>query len=216
MKSVDKITYRITYTKGDEVKYISHLDFLRCINRAFKRAKLPVKYSQGFNPHIVQNIALPCPVGVMSECEMVDIDMTEKVEISDLVKRLGESMPRGIEILGAKLKEETDRDFFDIDSASYEIDFCAEAPIDPSAFDNEESFMIEKKSKRGMKEVNIKDFVKEMHTTKTGDDTYHIDAVLCAGATLNLKADLLLSAMSNYYGVGFKDIKIIRKTIMYK
>jgi len=216
LKSVDKITYRITYTKGDEVKYISHLDFLRCINRAFKRAKLPVKYSQGFNPHIVQNIALPCPVGVMSECEMVDIDMTEKVEISDLVKRLGESMPRGIEILGAKLKEETDRDFFDIDSASYEIDFCAEAPIDPSAFDNEESFMIEKKSKRGMKEVNIKDFVKEMHTTKTGDDTYHIDAVLCAGATLNLKADLLLSAMSNYYGVGFKDIKIIRKTIMYK
>lgn len=216
MKSEAKITYRITYTKGDEVKYISHLDFLRCINRAFKRAKLPVKYSQGFNPHIVQNIALPCPVGVMSECEMVDIDMTEKVETSDICKRLGESMPRGIEILGAKLKDETDRDFFDIDSASYEIDFCAEAPIDETAFDNLESFTIEKKSKRGMKEVNIKDFVKEMHTTKTGDDTYHIDATLCAGATLNLKADLLLSAMSTYYGVGFKDIKIIRKAIMYK
>ena len=216
MKSVDKITYRITYTKGDEVKYISHLDFLRCINRAFKRAKLPVRYSQGFNPHIVQNIALPCPVGVMSKCEMVDIDMTEKVETSLICKRLGESMPRGIEILGAKLKDENDRDFFDIDSASYEIDFCTASPIDASAFDKEESFMIEKKSKRGMKEVNIKDFVKEMHTSKVSDDTYHIDAVLCAGATLNLKADLLLSAMSNYYGVGFKDIKIIRKTIMYK
>ena len=57
MNAETKIVYRITYTKGDGVKYISHLDFLRCVNRAFKRAKLPVKYSQGFNPHILQNIA---------------------------------------------------------------------------------------------------------------------------------------------------------------
>ena len=155
MKNEAKITYRITYTKGDEVKYISHLDFLRCVNRAFKRAKLPVKYSQGFNPHIVQNIALPCPVGVVSECEMLDIDMTEEVDPSLICQKLNECMPRGIKILKVKLKD-GDADFFDIDSASYAIDFSSDAPIDAPAFDNEESFTIEKKSKRGMKEVNIK------------------------------------------------------------
>ena len=214
MKNDAKITYRITYTKGDEVKYISHLDFLRCINRAFKRAKLPVKYSQGFNPHIVQNIALPCPVGVESECEMLDIDMTETVDISALCENLGNAMPRGIKILKAKLKD-GDAEFFDIDSASYAIDFRAESPIDEKAFDALESFMIEKKSKRGMKEVNIKDFVKDMHTSKTADLTYHIDATLCAGQALNLKPDLLRSAMSAYYNTAFKDIKIVRKTIMH-
>lgn len=212
MNAEAKITYRITYTKGDEVKYISHLDFLRCINRAFKRAKLPVKYSQGFNPHIVQNIALPCPVGVMSECEMLDIDMTERLEPCAILQRLGECMPRGIKILDVKLKD-NDFDFFYIDSARYEIDFFASAPIKEGAFDNLDCFTIEKKSKRGMKEVNIKDYIKEMHTKKTGDNTYHIDAILCAGATLNLKPDLLLSAMSEFYGVRFKNVKIVRKEI---
>lgn len=209
-----KIIYRITYTKDEGVKYISHLDFLRCVNRAFKRAKMPVKYSQGFNPHILQNIALPCPVGVSSECEMLDIEMTRTLDCDELCRDLGAAMPRGIKILKAE-RRTNHPDFFDISSARYAIDFRSDAPIEADAFDKEECYIIEKKSKRGMKEVNIKDFVQSMHTTQSGECLYHIDAVINAGSQSNLKPDLLVSAMAKYYGANFCDIKIVRKEIFY-
>ena len=209
-----KIIYRITYTKDDGVKYISHLDFLRCVNRAFKRAKLPVKYSQGFNPHILQNIALPCPVGVSSECEMLDIEMTHTLDCDALCHELGAAMPVGIRILKAE-RRTSHPDFFDISSARYSIDFRSDAPIEADAFDKAECFMIEKKSKRGMKEVNIKDFVQSMHTTHSDQCRYHIDAVINAGSLSNLKPDLLVSAMAKYYNANFYDIKIVRKEIFY-
>ena len=209
-----KIIYRITYTKDEGVKYISHLDFLRCVNRAFKRAKLPVKYSQGFNPHILQNIALPCPVGVSSECEMLDIEMTRPLDCDELRLCLDKVMPRGIKILKAE-RYTNQPDFFDICSARYAIDFCSDVPIQTDEFDKAECFMIEKKSKRGMKEVNIKDFVQSMHTTETSKCSYHIDAVINAGAQSNLKPDLLTSAMAKYYAADFCNIKIVRKEIYF-
>lgn len=214
MSAEAKIIYRITYTKGDGVKYISHLDFLRCVNRAFKRAKIPVKYSQGFNPHILLNIALPCPVGVSSECEMLDIELKCEMAENLIYQNLSAAMPDGIKILNVQRR--TDQpDFFAIGSASYSIDFTSDKELDADAFDKLDAFMIEKKSKRGMKEVNIKDFVRSMQTRKTGDKSYHIDAVINAGSQSNLKPDLLTSAMAAYYEANFSDIRITRKEIFY-
>ncbi|MBE7052621.1 MAG: DUF2344 domain-containing protein [Ruminococcaceae bacterium] len=214
MNAETKIVYRITYTKGDGVKYISHLDFLRCVNRAFKRAKLPVKYSQGFNPHILQNIALPCPVGVSSECEMLDIEMTRELGEEELCKSLDAAMPDGIKILKAE-RRTNHPDFFAIESAKYSIDFSSNKDIDTESFDSLDCYMIEKKSKRGMKEVNIKDFVRSMKTSKTDNGTYHIDAVINAGSQSNLKTELLMSAMAEYYGAFFSDVKTVRKEIYF-
>lgn len=214
MNAETKIVYRITYTKGDGVKYISHLDFLRCVNRAFKRAKLPVKYSQGFNPHILQNIALPCPVGVSSECEMLDIEMTRELGEEELCKSLDAAMPDGIKILKAERRTHHP-DFFAIESAKYSIDFSSNKDIDTESFDSLDCYMIEKKSKRGMKEVNIKDFVRSMKTSKTDNGTYHIDAVINAGSQSNLKTELLMSAMAEYYGAFFSDVKTVRKEIYF-
>ena len=207
--------YRVTYTKGDSVKYISHLDFLRCVNRAFKRAKIPVKYSQGFNPHILLNIGLPCPVGVSSECEMLDIELKEEMDISSFITRLNDAMPSGIRILSAQRKYNLP-DFYDIEYALYDIRLTSSKEFEPQSFSDEECIMIEKKSKRGMKEVNIKEFIKNVNITHNGDLSYNISAVISAGNKLNLKPELLISAIAAYYGAEFKDITTVRKEIYFE
>ncbi|MBQ4630442.1 MAG: DUF2344 domain-containing protein [Clostridia bacterium] len=215
MKSETKFVYRITYTKGDSVKYISHLDFLRCVNRSFKRAKIPVKYSQGFNPHILLNIGLPCPVGVSSECEMLDIELKCEMDPALIVKNLDGAMPSGIKILSAERKT-NHPDFFAIEFAEYDISFSSDIEFDTNAFAHEECVMIEKKSKRGMKEVNIKEFVKEMKLESLGDKKYALKCIISAGNKLNLKPDLLVSSIASYHTASFKDIKTVRKKIFFE
>ena len=216
MKNENKFTYRITYTKDAEVKYISHLDFLRCLTRSLKRAKLPVRYSQGFNPHIVQNIALPCPVGVESECEMADVDLVEFISADEVAKRLSDAFPRGVRVISCKEKTDADPEFSLIGFARYKICFTSDKDFDPTEFDNSKEFMIEKKSKRGMKEVNIKDFIAQMHTLSLGENKYEIDAILCAGGLKNLKTDLLVQAIESFYGANLTDVRSKRMEIIYQ
>ena len=215
MNPETKFIYRITYTKGDSVKYISHLDFLRCVNRSFKRAKIPVKYSQGFNPHILLNIGLPCPVGVSSECEMLDIELKCEMDTDKIVADLDRAMPDGIKILSAE-RRISHPDFYDIEFAEYDITFTSDRDFDTEEFAKEESFTIEKKSKKGLKEVNIKDFVKEMKISKNGDNKFRLICTISAGNKVNLKSDLLVSAIASYHGATFKDIQTVRKKIFFE
>ena len=79
-KPKEHYIYRVKFTKGEEVKFIGHLDIMRLFQRAIKRAKLPVAYSQGFNPHQLLSFASPLTLGATSEGEYGDIEMAEKIE----------------------------------------------------------------------------------------------------------------------------------------
>jgi len=210
----NRFIYRITYTKGEMVKYISHLDFLRCVNRSFKRAKIPVKYSNGFNPHVLLNIALPCPVGVSSVCEMLDIELYEKMDTSLIKEKLASALPVGIEVIDV-CERLGKKDFFEISSALYDVSFKSDKEIDINKFVNEPEFLIEKKSKRGVKEVNIKDFVKKMELTEKNGNVYKLSIIIDAGSKSNLKSELLLNAMQSYYDAKFCDILTLRKEIYF-
>lgn len=214
MNQENKFIYRITYTKGDRVKYISHLDFIRCFNRAFKRANIPVKYSNGFNPHILLNIALPCPVGVSSVCEMLDIELTEKISCDDFASSMTKALPCDIKILKIEIKESMS-DFFAISSALYYISFKSDKAIRLEDFSNLECLMIEKKSKRGMKEVNIMDFVRSISLEKSKDLVYDIKACIDAGSESNLKPELLLKAMQSYFNASFSNVYTRREKIYF-
>ena len=214
MSQENRFIYRVKYTKGDRVKYISHLDFLRSVNRSFKRGKIPVKYSNGFNPHVLLNIALPCPVGVSSVCELLDIELYEKMEPTEIKSRLSLSLPEGIEALDVWERGQSP-DFFEISSALYKVQFASAKKIDIQKFIDEPLIMIEKKSKRGMKEVNIKDFVRNMEFSCEGDLKYTLDIIIDAGAKSNLKPELLLNAMAKYFETEFKDIQTERKEIYF-
>ncbi|MDR1065692.1 MAG: TIGR03936 family radical SAM-associated protein [Oscillospiraceae bacterium] len=82
-------------SKLGAAKYISHLDFMRTARRAFIRAGIPLRYSEGFNPHPLMSFALPLSVGQESVCELLDFELAGEMP-PDALKRLAAALPEGI------------------------------------------------------------------------------------------------------------------------
>ena len=90
---------RIRFCRGQEVKFISHLDILRLWQRALHRAEIPLAYSEGFSPHPRISLAAPLPIGVTSQAELMGILCTKWVSPHFLTAAVSQQLPLGIEIL---------------------------------------------------------------------------------------------------------------------
>ena len=106
---MDKL--RISYTQTGRAIWISHLDMMRMLQRAMNRASVPIRYSEGFNPHAQISILLPLSVGTESLCQLADIRVRADVDIATLPQKLTAVMPEGIVVTdcwedGAKAAEE--------------------------------------------------------------------------------------------------------------
>lgn len=89
---------RLTFSRGEELKYISHLDLMRLWQRALRRADIPLVYSQGFSPHPRLSLAAPLAVGVTSSGELIDIFLERRVSPHFFIKTVKEQLPRGVDI----------------------------------------------------------------------------------------------------------------------
>ena len=89
---------RMRFSKTGRAVWLSHLDLMRTMQRAFLRAGYPLKYSEGFNPHAQISILLPLSVGVASVCELMDFQLKEDVDVSEIPARLTAVMPEGITV----------------------------------------------------------------------------------------------------------------------
>jgi len=92
----------VAFGRGEELKYISHLDMMRLWQRALRRAGMPLAYSQGFNPQPRIAIASPLAVEVTSEGELMDVFLERKVSIDFFTRAVGEQLPQGIRIMAVK------------------------------------------------------------------------------------------------------------------
>ena len=92
---------RLRFAKEGRAVFISHLDLMRTMQRAFQRADLSLKYSEGFNPHPILSILLPLSVGVQSLCELMDFELAQPSALDSLPVRLTSVMPEGIRVLEA-------------------------------------------------------------------------------------------------------------------
>jgi len=90
---------RVRFCRGEEVKFISHLDIMRLWQRALHRARIALAYSEGFSPHPRISLAAPLPIGVTSEAELMDVSNTKWVSPHFFTKAMGQQLPPGIEIL---------------------------------------------------------------------------------------------------------------------
>ena len=90
---------RLKFSRGEEIKYISHLDLMRCWERALRRAEIPLAYSEGFSPHPRISLAAPLPIGVTSEAELMDITLQRAVSPYFLIQTLRKQLPPGIDVL---------------------------------------------------------------------------------------------------------------------
>jgi radical SAM-linked protein len=89
---------RIRFCRGEEVKFISHLDIMRLWQRALIRAGIPLAYSEGFNPHPRMSLAVPLALGVTSEAELMDIVLAKWVSPHAFAETLSRQLPPGIAI----------------------------------------------------------------------------------------------------------------------
>jgi radical SAM-linked protein len=89
---------RIRFSRGEEIKYISHLDLLRLWQRALVRAGIPLAYSEGFNPHPRMSLAAPLALGVTGEAELMDIYLAKWSSPHSFTAAIGRQLPRGVEV----------------------------------------------------------------------------------------------------------------------
>ncbi len=90
---------RIRFCRGQEVKFISHLDIMRLWQRALNRAEIPLAYSEGFSPHPKISLAAPLAVGITSEAELMDIVIAKWLSPHSFTATVSPQLPSGIEIL---------------------------------------------------------------------------------------------------------------------
>lgn len=90
--------YRLTFSKGEAMRFTSHLDLYRAWERCFRRANLPLLYSQGYTPRPKINIGLPLPLGLRAEREYLDLWLTEGLPAGEIHDRLRQTKPPGLKI----------------------------------------------------------------------------------------------------------------------
>ncbi|MEG0772356.1 TIGR03936 family radical SAM-associated protein [Clostridium sp.] len=194
-----KVRYLIKYSKESEIKFISHLDLMRTIQRIIRRAGIPIEYSKGFNPHMAISIAQPLSVGVYSIGEYMDIVLKEDIDTEVILNKLNENSPSGVRFIDVTKVEKNDNSkapqaMAIIDGARYLMKFRS-TNNQRSLNSLEElhampQWNIVKKSKSGEKEVDIKPLIKEFRLI-SDKDTLEFETLVACGSRENLSASLL-------------------------
>ena len=89
---------RLLFVMEGTAAYISHLDLLRTVQRAFPRTELEIKHSQGFHPHPIISIVLPLPVAQSSDCELLDFEVTQDTDGCGCADTLIAGLPEGLRV----------------------------------------------------------------------------------------------------------------------
>lgn len=160
---MDKL--RLRFEKTDRAVYISHLDLMHTMQRAFSRAGYELKYSEGFNPHPQISIALPLSVGASSLCEIMDFKLTQDVDISEIPAKLSAVMPEGIRVMDCYVPEHKPAllKYLEVEGVfEYDNRDAADMCDALRTFYAADEIIISKKTKRGMGESDIKAAIKEI------------------------------------------------------
>ncbi|MCI8623200.1 MAG: DUF2344 domain-containing protein [Provencibacterium sp.] len=202
------IDIRIFYTKRGRIRYISHLDMNRLMQRALSRAKLPVWFTQGFNPHLYLTFPLPLSLGFESDYEMMDIRLCDPLPMEEVRDRLNAQMPEGLSVLEAAPPQ----------MKAAQIAFCDyTVTLRGHAAAEWEEFLagpivVEKKTKRGVSEMDIRP-----HLTLLGLEEREGETALslrCAsGPVFNLNPSLPVEAFCRRYGYEAPDVSYLKTAV---
>jgi len=192
--------YILKYKRGEEVKYISHLDFIRFIQRVMRRADLPMSFSQGFNPHPLMSVALPLSVGVTADGELIKIGFEKDFSDNELKDIINNAFPPGFQIIQVKKVEGKEIDFTKLDRAIYmcRCELSGETLPDIDAFLENAEIKVMKKSKSGIKEADIKPHIHSLEITEHNGNEIVLKMCVDAGNNYNLKPDTVIEAMQKY------------------
>jgi len=216
------INMRLKFTKGPETKYISHLDLMRTFQRALRRAHIPIHYTEGFNPHPSMSFASALGIGVTSIGEYLDIVVEEEISEKDLMTRLNESLPMGLEIVDVTVLHDKAKSAMSlVTDARYSIELVFEDIIDVEKkiidFMAQDNIVVSKKQPKKNFEtidVDIKPMIKEINVLNQENKNVTLDCILACGSKANLKPQLLLEALNKFIGNEF-EVKEIKRVELY-
>lgn len=216
------VRYIAKFSKARGIKFISHLDLMRCVERAFRRAEIPVSYSKGFNPHTDLSFATPLSVGVSSSAEYMEFKLDSEMQEADILNNLNKSLSHDIFLMEVKrVNEQIPSLMSMIDAAMYEINLIniGESKLTKDEiieFMNKPDIEVIKSGKKGDRVVNIKPMIYFMDIKQEDDKTVIITATLAAGSKENLNPELLIQGMRTYInGLDKMEVRDIAKKETY-
>lgn len=217
-----RFKYRIKYTKGPELRFVSHLDMMRIFQRAIKRAGLPIGYSHGFNPHQLMSFANPLSLGMTSIGEYCDVEFVREENENEIMKKLNDVMNDGIEVLNVTRMAQTAQNAMaSISACEYEVYFnelMDADTVNKYAYDffNQKEIIAMKKTKNNCRETDIRPDIFALKDI-SDEECGKLDLMLAAGSIRSLRADLVAETFCKFAGEEFNKYKIRYKRIdMYR
>lgn len=208
------IRVRATFEKCGRATYISHLDLNRCMLRTFRRSRLPIWYTEGFNPHPYYSFALALSLGFESSCEILDFNLNEDIPYDEIKDKLNAVMPEGMRIV--KVAEQKQK-ITAIAKAEYSFSLVSDETDELFAAVQEliasPEILIEKKTKKGLKTVDIKPDM-EILTCNKAENSIDISMYLPAGTQTNYNPTLFIEALKKTTEIPFETKNIRRTAIL--
>ena len=208
-EEVSVLKARIKFRKYGVMKFIGHLDIMRYFQKAMRRAEIPIAFTGGYSPHMVMSFANPLGVGLTSDGEYFDIELSESVDFAQAVRRLNEAMVEGMEIVNMiEISDDKKKTGMAIVAAAdYLLDLVPGTLPDDwetqmDAFLAQSEIRILKQTKRSEKEVDIKPLIYRMEV-----QDHKLFMQLAAGSVENLKPGLVMEAFCRFLDADATQLK---------
>ncbi len=187
---------RFLFKKEDISCFTSHLDMTRAFSRAIFAKELPIWFTEGFHPHPYMVFGQPLPLGMAGEREFLDVKLLSDMPDTELIAKLNEQLPSGIEIVSVgepvfKAKE--------IAFARFKTEIDGKYAEKFKEMWAKEQVLVTKKSKRGQKEIDLKAEAKEL-TFRAKDGKLVINSVLPCTTSGAITAVTLMDAFKDFVG----------------
>jgi radical SAM-linked protein len=207
------IRIRITFEKTEAMRYTSHLDLQRTWERTFRRARLPLAYSQGFNPRPKINLATALPLGLTGENELADVWLDQDLPVDEIEDKLRKVSPPGINVKYVQsidLQEPKLPNL--VHSSVYELTMLVPIPDLQQRISDLQEKKVILRERRG-KKYDLKPLIHdigEIRITSAGEEQFSLHLASLTGATG--RPDEVLDQLN----ISFADVRICRKQIILK
>ncbi len=199
----------VCFEKGDRLRHVGHLDLMRAMQRALRRSALPVRYSQGFNPHILLTFAAPLSVGMEGRREVMEVQLDRPVPCGDFLEILNAALPGDLRCLHCRpVDDGHPAPMALLAAAEYEI-----TPLEPCGglleavpgFLKRQTIPALRKTKTGERPCDLRPWIYNLLVRGEG-----LRAVLALRESGTCKPDLLLSSLAGHAGVPVPRCRITR------
>lgn len=194
---------RIKFRKYGALRFIGHLDVMRFFQKVMRRAEIPIAFTGGYSPHMIMSFASPLGIGMTSDGEYFDIELTETVSSEEAVRRMNAEMVEGIEVVSFRqIAEEKKMTGMAIVAAADYLVSLKKGILPADWKEQVDIFMaqteirIVKQTKRSEKEIDIRPLIYQIEVRGNG-----IYMQLAAGSTENLKPELVMTAFCRFAGI---------------